>query len=139
MTVKLQEIIVYQKIFMSPNISEMAILIIPEKILLGMIQVGYIKGVAWQYFCKFLISQLSKICEICDNKAMRKFPSILFLCKLISDIPGCDNVKVTKSSSCGIHSIGTSLDNIFGIIMTESWRDCGQAFFLSTEMSGDKE
>ena len=105
---------------MSPNISEMAILIISEKILLGMIQVGYIKGVAWQYFCKFLISQLSKICEICDNKSMRKFPSILFLCKLISDIPGCDNVKVTKSSSCGIHSIGTSLDNIFGIILTES-------------------
>ena len=105
---------------MSPNFHEIAILIISGKILLGMIQVGYIKGVAWQYFCKILISQLSKIREICDNKAMRKFPSILFLCMLISDIPGYNNVKVTKSSSCGIHSIGTSLNNIFGIILTES-------------------
>ena len=55
---------------------------------------------------------------------------------LISDIPGCDNVKVTKSSSCGIHSIGTSLDNIFGIILTELnglWPNV----FLPTKMSGD--
>ena len=119
MTVKLQETIVYWKIFMSPNFHEVAILIISGKIFLGMIQVGYIKGVAWQYFCKILISQLSKICKICDNKVMRKFSSILFLCMLISDISGCDNVKVTKSSSSGIHSIGTSLDNIYGIILTE--------------------
>ena len=105
---------------MSPNFHEVAILIISGKIFLGMIEVGYIKGVAWQYFCKILISQLSKICKICDNKVMRKFSCILFLCMLISDIPGCDNVKVTKSSSCGIRSIGTSLDNICGIILTKS-------------------
>ena len=105
---------------MSPNFHEMAILIISGKIFLGMIQVGYIKGVARQYFCKILISQLSKIRKICDNKAMRKFSSILFLCMLISDIPGYDNIKVTKSSACSKHSIGTSLDNIFWIIMTES-------------------
>ena len=101
---------------MSPNFHEVAILI-NRKNIFGNDPSGH---VAWQYFCKISISQLSKIHKICDNKVMRKFPSILFLCMLISDIPGCDNVKVTKSSSCSIRSIGTSLDNIFGIILTKS-------------------
>ena len=42
---------------------------------------GNIKGVAWQYFAKLnfaLILQLSKICEIRENKAMRKFPGIRY-------------------------------------------------------------
>ena len=38
---------------MSPNFHEMAILIISGKIFLGMIQVGYIKGVASNTFVKF--------------------------------------------------------------------------------------
>ena len=40
-----------------------------------MIHVGNIKGVVWQN----LISRLSKICEICENKATRKFPSIRYI------------------------------------------------------------